>query len=209
MTINSAAYFRQTLSASRVTSIVGHEFRDQLSFFPFVPYAVSLSLSVVYREMRQSKVPMYRTRAQVSTLENCKVLDGLKDIFWTAAVMADMAHATLTELNRVHSMIFDMQHQIGEQSTCSGPWAADSSTADPRQENTNQHSSAKDGYLGAAFAAPCTTLDDGWIIQDKTLLSSGESTDKDLFDLFDTDFDLENIDACLVDNLDLSVPTYF
>ena len=104
---SSASYVRPSFSASRVTSIVGDEFYGQLVLFPFVPYAVSLSLSVAYREMRHNKVPMYRARAQVDHRTNCHVLENLGKIFWSASVMAEMGKSTLRELDKVYSSVTD------------------------------------------------------------------------------------------------------
>ena len=89
--------------------MIGHEFRDQLVLLPFVPYAVSLSLSVVYREMRRSKIPMYRARARNALEANCRILENLGQIFWSAAVMASMGNLTLKELDRVYSNVTDAE----------------------------------------------------------------------------------------------------
>ncbi|KAI4861359.1 hypothetical protein F4820DRAFT_434138 [Hypoxylon rubiginosum] len=53
---------RRSLAADRITSIVGQEYLGQLSYLPIIPYGVSLSLSVSYRKMRHSNVPMFRSR---------------------------------------------------------------------------------------------------------------------------------------------------
>ena len=113
---SSASYIRQSFSAGRVTSIVKDEFLDQLILFPFVPYAVSLSLSIAYREMRHNKVPMYRARAQLDLGTNCRLLEELGKIFWSASVMADMGKLTLRDLDKVYSSVTDAQrraHQNG------------------------------------------------------------------------------------------------
>jgi hypothetical protein len=87
--------------------MVGHEYCHQLVLFPFVPYAVSLSLSVNYREMRRSKIPMFRARARIAFEANCGILKQLGKIFWTAAVMAEMGSKTLEEVDRVYSQVTD------------------------------------------------------------------------------------------------------
>src|SRR5947209_4918888 len=83
---SSASYVRQSLSAARVTTIVGEEFHGQLSLLPIVPYAVSLSLRISYRDLRLSKAPIFRTRARRQLLANCAILRELGNIFWSATV---------------------------------------------------------------------------------------------------------------------------
>lgn len=112
---SSAAQIRQNLSATRLTTMRGDEFRNQVVLLPFVPYAISLSLSVAYREMRRSKVPMYRARAQNDVKANCRSLDQLGEVFWTAKIMAQMGNATLKELDRVRSNVSDDQLRTCEQ----------------------------------------------------------------------------------------------
>lgn len=87
--------------------MAGHEFRDQLVLLPFVPYAISLSLSVNYREMRRSKIPMSRSRAKIAFEANCQILERLGEIFWSAAAMAEMGNLTLKELDRVYAQVAD------------------------------------------------------------------------------------------------------
>lgn len=188
--------------------MVGQEFRDRLSLFPFVPYAVSLSLSVSYRELRHSIIPMYRTRAQVSMKDNCDVLDGLKDIFWTAAVMADLAHVTLTQLERVHSILTNAPPRDGNRAKLPHSPNSERSTVDPWLVQSQRQSLAQD-LAPTGPAAPRTTLDDRSTKETTPLFPPGGNTGRDTFDLFDPDFDFENIDAFLVDNLDLSIPNWF
>ena len=76
-----------------------------------MPYAVSLSLSVAYREMRHNRVPMYRTRAQVDLKTNCRVLEKLGKIFWAASVTAEMGKSTLKEIDKVYSSVTERENQ--------------------------------------------------------------------------------------------------
>jgi hypothetical protein len=108
---SSTSYIRQSLSAAEITSIVDQEFRDQLSLFPFVPCAVSLSLSVAYREMRHSKIPMYRARARLKLQNICDLLQSLGQIFWSASMLGDMGQATIREMDRVYSTVANSQQR--------------------------------------------------------------------------------------------------
>jgi hypothetical protein len=112
---SSTSYIRQSLSAAQITSIVDQEFRDQLSLFPFVPYAVSLSLSVAYREMRHSKIPIYRARARFKLQNICDVLQRLGGIFWSASMLGDMGQATIREMDRVYSTVANSQQRENQQ----------------------------------------------------------------------------------------------
>lgn len=112
---SSTSYIRQSLSAAQIISIVDQEFRDQLSFFPFVPYAISLSLSVAYREMRHSKIPMYRARARLKLQNICNILQRLGEIFWSASTLGDMGQATIREMDRVYSTVANSQHRENHQ----------------------------------------------------------------------------------------------
>jgi hypothetical protein len=98
---------RQIWSAERATALVGREFRDQLVPLPFIPYAVSLSLSVSYRELRRSKIPTHRARARSEMEVNCRVLEELGEISGSAAIMAEMGSITLKELDRVCTSVKD------------------------------------------------------------------------------------------------------
>lgn len=100
---STASRTRQSHAAEKITAIVSHEPHGHLSLFPFVPYAVSLSLSVAYREIRRSKVPMYRSRAQNAMEANCSLLADLGEIFWSAEAMAELGNMVLKELSRVYS----------------------------------------------------------------------------------------------------------
>ena len=100
--LSSASRSRRDLSAERVTSLVLDEQVGQLTYFPFVPYAVSLSLSVAYSEMRHTKVPMLRARARDKLQINCDLLERLGEIFYLAGLMSDMGKSTLDEYDRIY-----------------------------------------------------------------------------------------------------------
>lgn len=70
---SSASYISQKFSAGQVTSIVRDDFSGLLVLFPFLPYAVSLSLSFTHYEMRHNKVPLYRAPAQVDLKTKSKM----------------------------------------------------------------------------------------------------------------------------------------
>lgn len=112
---SSASYIRQSLSVTQIISIVDQEFRAQLSFFPFVPYAISLSLSVAYREMGLGKIPMYCARARLKLQNICNILQSLGEIFWSASTLGDMGQAVIREMDRVYSTMANSQHRENQQ----------------------------------------------------------------------------------------------
>ncbi|KAJ6028766.1 hypothetical protein N7540_004342 [Penicillium herquei] len=86
----SESKLRQSFSASRVTSIVGEEFHNELCLFPIVPYAVALSLRVSYQTLQQSKAQIFQARARKQLVLNCQILRELGKIFYSASLMADL-----------------------------------------------------------------------------------------------------------------------
>ncbi|KXJ90033.1 hypothetical protein Micbo1qcDRAFT_205655 [Microdochium bolleyi] len=98
---------RRSLSADRIASIVGDEFKGCLAYLPFIPYAVSLSLSVAYRKMRFSSVPMFRHRGRRAFRENTVMLRALGDAFWTAKSLAGMAEKTLREMDKATASLME------------------------------------------------------------------------------------------------------
>lgn len=103
----SAQKTHQMLSIERITSLCDQDFFNYLVLYPFVPYAISLSLSVNYSEMRTTKIPLFRNRARIAFEANCKALGQLRHTFRSAAVMADLAQSILRELDRVYAQITD------------------------------------------------------------------------------------------------------
>lgn len=94
---SSASYLRQNLSALKATAIVSGELPNQLSNLPIIPYAISLSLRVAYRELRVSRSPMMQIRARKQLLLNSALLRGLGSVYGSAAVLATMVENTLSQ----------------------------------------------------------------------------------------------------------------
>ncbi|KAH6665929.1 hypothetical protein B0J14DRAFT_678508 [Halenospora varia] len=100
---SSNSYLRQSLSALTLSSTIGRELQDQIVLFPFVPYAVSLALSVSYRELRYGKIPSHRPRYRLQFQTICDALAELKIVFRLAATTADIGRKLLKEMDRVVS----------------------------------------------------------------------------------------------------------
>lgn len=126
------------------------EFEGCLSYLPFIPYAVSLSLSVAYRKMRFSSVPMFRTRGKRAFRENTVMLRKLGEAFWTAKALAGMAEKTLKELDKATASYIEGEMGQNGNSTRNG------SMSGPVVQNGIPPSSP--GGSSAAAAAAAATL---------------------------------------------------
>lgn len=114
---SSMTFLRQSLSTSILSSTITRELQDQLTMFPFVPYAISLSMSIAYREMRHSKLPLHRARSRAQFQTICDALSELGDIFWSASTMSEMGKKLLKEIDRISSAVSSETRQ--PQETCS------------------------------------------------------------------------------------------
>jgi hypothetical protein len=214
---SSASCVRQSLSAAKVTSIVGDEYHNQLSLLPMVPYAVSLSLRVCYRDLRLSKAPMLRTRARKQLLRNCTILRELGEIFWSAVVMVELAEKTICEMDKVYStMASAQQHETNNEATVTtrtdeavsnienggatdqnSPWKQPSNGRDINGPNAG----AETDFNGTQNIWPQNY---DFNTFDAEIFDS--LPDLDVFEHFDPSFGLGAIDATLGDNINLSFP---
>ena len=99
------AHTRQSLSALRITSDVGTDNHHRMPLLPFIPYAVSLSMSVSYLELRHSMIAIHRSRFRTELWKNCEILEVLGHVFPSASAMADMGKAILNEVDRIVSVV--------------------------------------------------------------------------------------------------------
>lgn len=67
---------------------------------PFVPYAVALALSVAYRKMRYSRIPMYRLRGKNRFKEVVSLLQKLGEVYTSARVNSSLGVSILRELDK-------------------------------------------------------------------------------------------------------------
>lgn len=93
---------RRSLSADRIIEIVESclHSTEGLCTLPFVPYAVALALSVAYRKMRYSKIPMYRLRGKNRFKDVVELLQKLGEIYTSARVNASLGISILRELDK-------------------------------------------------------------------------------------------------------------
>ncbi|CAG8213307.1 unnamed protein product [Penicillium nalgiovense] len=89
---------RQGLAAVRIHSIVASECADDLPPLPIVPYSVTLSMGVSYRQLRSSKLITHLDRAKAS-LEACRsVLETLSPYWYSAEAMARLGQKALHQI---------------------------------------------------------------------------------------------------------------
>lgn len=94
---------RQISSTMQILSIMEDpEAADKLVIMPWVPYAVSLSLSAAYSDFRHSKAVTHRSRARQRLAQAYKHLQPLGRVFWSAAFVAEMATKILGEKQVIH-----------------------------------------------------------------------------------------------------------
>lgn len=96
---------RRSLSADRIVDAVSFALSfpaspDRITVVPFVPYALALSLSVSYRKMRYSKIPLYRLRGKMRFKEVVGLLKKLGETFTCARVNAGLGEAILQEMDK-------------------------------------------------------------------------------------------------------------
>lgn len=96
---------RRSLSADRIVDAVSFALSfpaspDRITVVPFVPYALALSLSVSYRKMRYSKIPLYRLRGKIRFKEVVALLKKLGETFTCARVNAGLGEAILQEMDK-------------------------------------------------------------------------------------------------------------
>ncbi|KAI0205906.1 hypothetical protein F4808DRAFT_455409 [Astrocystis sublimbata] len=180
---NPATNSRRSLAADRITSIISEEFAGQLSHMPFIPYAVSLSLSVSYRKMRHSKIPMFRSRGKQAFRKNIALLKSMDDMFWKSKTMVAMAEQVLNEMDKA---VASLAHENGLTDL--------SRRADTIPEGETSQTPAEE-FRAQDFAHSMVDLGNEWTLFDTV-------PDLDLFGHFDPTFDLGAVDAALEGNFD-------
>ncbi|KKP03061.1 hypothetical protein THAR02_04830 [Trichoderma harzianum] len=177
------------LSAERITSIYYDKSVGQLTYFPFVPYAVSLSLSMACAEMRHAKVPIFRLRAYEKVRINCNILERLGEIFYFAGLMSDMGKSALDQNERLYqNTVEDGQQTYTASNNRSTALMERTDTSDhPKSMSSIARHFGGDNHVNGSLPSP---LQFGSIdFMDIPYL--------DAFGLFDPSFGLEGIDTYL------------
>ncbi|KAJ6092876.1 hypothetical protein N7486_008165 [Penicillium sp. IBT 16267x] len=94
--------FRQGLAAVRIHSIIASECAGRLPPLPIVPYAIFLSMSVSYRQLRSSKLITHFNRAKASLGACCYLLEDLSPRWSSAEAMARLGRKALQHIDHEH-----------------------------------------------------------------------------------------------------------
>ena len=219
-----AADCRRSLAAERITFVVGTEFEGRLSPFPIVPYAVSLSLSVQYRKMRHTRVPVHWNRAKRLFARNCKLLERMGEGFWSARMLAGLGERVLREMERVVRAVGE---QGGGEGTANGNGNGNGSghghgnglgsggdeVRQDRQDEVGRENGEEVVIAGVntSVEVEAAAMAGGggaaglW----DTSLNREAFPDVDLFGHWDPGFNVDAVDAALEANLDLGLQVHW
>lgn len=229
---------RRSLSADRIIEIVESSLSSNEGFctLPFVPYAVALSLSVAYRKMRYSKIPMYRLRGKNRFNDVVGLLQKLGEVYTSARVNASLGVSILRELDKtVKEFASSSMPTPGDTSYMAGAstpaWHAGIAKAAMDKQTTptrtgrseaivNTRESAMSNITQQAYAGHTLSLplDVSEVTNDTSQqrslvphpagssLSWAQLEDVDLFGHFDPAYDLNAVEVALEANLDMGFP---
>lgn len=187
-----SANARRSLAAERIACAVP---RDCLSSLPFIPYAVSLALSVEYRKMRHSRLPMFRARAMTAFRRNCDLLQVYGNHFWSARVVSGLGERVLREMERAANTL---AKELSPQ-----PADVPAKLTVDEQEGPN---AAQD--LGTNTSSGDTTTINSAAGFDNVIDFSmiNSISGQDVFGHIDPNFNLDAVEDALEANLDIGLP---
>ena len=70
---------------------------------PFVPYALSLSLTVAYRKWRFSRTPLFRVRGKDDFLQTLAVLEGFGKIWTSARINSNLGNMVMARVRQLEA----------------------------------------------------------------------------------------------------------
>ncbi|KAK1673141.1 fungal-specific transcription factor [Colletotrichum godetiae] len=190
-----SANARRSLAAERISSAIR---RDHLSPVPLVPYALSLALSVEYRKMRHSALPMFRARARSAFKSNSELMKRFGDVFWSARVVAGLGERILREMERAANSLAQEGGaalpvaalvDVPTNGKLDEPLVVDGAPAEPPSAPVAPASTAE---LPALEAIDFSIVD--------------AMPHLDVFGHFDPSFNLSAVDNALEANLDIGLP---
>ncbi|KAF5020845.1 hypothetical protein F66182_7100 [Fusarium sp. NRRL 66182] len=188
-----SANARRSLAAERIACAV---LRDHLSPMPFVPYAVCLALSVEYRKMRHSRLPMFRARAMHSFQRNCEMLRKFGDYFWSANVVAGLGERVLKEMERA-------ANTLTKDAT---PPPAEGTPSSIPSVLTHQNSIPRPPDFSLPVANPTMINSVPSVEQPVDFSLIDAISGADVFGAIDPNFNLNAVEDALEANLDIGLP---
>lgn len=168
---------------------------SKLPLLPFVPYCVSLSLSIFYRRLRCCKLSRHQREARKAMWQSFEILSRLGRFFWSAAFMAELAQGILV------------------QTSTSG----EDLTAAPLLERNQSISRPLRGSLltPGISTRPGTETSMADTVGSFEALPNGQSVledfhpSSDLSAVLGSEWDLDRVDCFIADSLDPSVPASY
>lgn len=94
----SKSYNRRIASADRIQQLTAEGRHKELPPLPLVPYAISLSLTVAYRGLRDQNGDLSKTQSDLSV--RCTILESVNKIWWTADAMGKLGRKALKSLQQ-------------------------------------------------------------------------------------------------------------
>ena len=172
--------------------------RDCLSPVPFIPYAVSLALSVEYRKMRHSRLPMFRARAMTAFKRNCQMLRNFGDYFWSANVVAELGERVMKEMERA-------ANSLTTRDASPPPAAADGAAQEAAPSSGRQDEGQWRG--GEPPAVDPMAMDVAAGMDNMVDFSAVDPiSGQDVFGYIDPSFNLTAVEDALEANLDIGLP---
>ncbi|EEU39298.1 uncharacterized protein NECHADRAFT_82147 [Fusarium vanettenii 77-13-4] len=192
----------QWFCATSLVSIASEEFKSTITYWPTLPYSVSMAASVAYQTLRNSLLPYNRKRAYVLFHSSCELLDELSKTFLSARAIAKLATNTMQEVDRVTSEI----NKYGRSMDVAGNEVIEGLNGSSGSHEVGHPSLARTD-MGSAenITQPSSSVKDRPFAFDPSSFQdfSGEAG---IFNDFDPSFDLGRIDAVFSANLDPTVP---
>ncbi|KAL1961077.1 hypothetical protein VTO42DRAFT_4965 [Malbranchea cinnamomea] len=97
---SSVSHIRQNNSSRQIVAIMQLQSHTSFAPLPVIPYAVSLSLAVAYKQLRQSKLETTRELARRQLILCSEALEKLSYTWWSAGTMAKLARKALLQLEK-------------------------------------------------------------------------------------------------------------
>ncbi|KAF4627793.1 hypothetical protein G7Y89_g10360 [Cudoniella acicularis] len=199
----TASFVRQSLSAIHVTTLMSGKPTPDIFPLPLIPYGVSLALSVAYKKMRQSRLNHQQEQAKIEFRACCETLEVLKQTWWSAEIMAGLAHRVLIEVDKISNPldlhVNSRRQSLGNIHAENGPPSPRSPTNDTRRDgnilNINNNPNAtlahSDGQSSHAQSAQIQAN-----FQQPTMPDQFETSQFDIQTRFD---DIDNIFGAYLD----------
>lgn len=170
---------RQRDAANQIATIMSDENSADLILLPFVPYSLSISLSVTYRELRFSRLTRHKSEARKKLHQICASLGTLGTSYWSAALMAEMTQSILLQTS--HTPLPSRRHSPSTQ--------ARRDAQNQREDTTMENiSSADPGFMPYVPNYDQTTLH--------------------LDELLGSEWNLDDMDCLIQDSFDPSIPAF-